>query len=38
MGVNDKVRTDFDLHKGSDFGMGVYAVERSYPEVGVGQI
>ena len=38
MGVNDKVRTDLDLHKGSYLGMGVYAVERSYPKVGVGQI
>ena len=34
MCVNDKVRTDLDLHK----GMGVYAIERSYPKVGVGQI
>ena len=23
MGVNDKVRTDFDLHKGPSFGMVV---------------
>ena len=38
MGVNDKVRTDLDLHKGSNLGMGVYATERSYPKVGVGQI
>ena len=38
MGVNDKVRTDLDLHKGSILGMGVYAIERSYPKVGVGQI
>ena len=38
MGVNDKVRTDLDLHKGSNLGMGVYAIERSYPKVGVGQI
>ena len=37
-GVNDKVRTDLDLHKGSNLGMGVYAIERSYPKVGVGQI
>ena len=22
MGVNDKVRTDLDLHKGSNLGMG----------------
>ena len=36
--VNDKVRTDLDLHKGSNLGMGVYATERSYPKVGVGQI
>ena len=38
MGVNGKVRTDHDLHKGSNLGMGVYAIERSYPKVGVGQI
>ena len=38
MGVNDKVRTDLDLHKGSNLGMGVYAIERSYPKIGVGQI
>ena len=38
MGVNDKVRTDLDLHKASNLGMGVYAIERSYPKVGVGQI
>ena len=38
MGVNDKVRTDLDLHKGSNLGMGVNAIERSYPKVGGGQI
>ena len=38
MGVNDRVRTDLDLHKESNLGMGVYAIERSYPKVGVGQI
>ena len=38
MGVNDKVRTDLDLNKGSNLEMGVYAIERSYPKVGVGQI
>ena len=38
MGVNDKVRTDLGLDKGSNLGMGVYAIERSYPKVGVGQI
>ena len=38
MGVNDKERTDLDLHKGSNLGMGVYAIERSYPKVDVGQI
>ena len=32
------VRTDLDLHKGSNLGMGVYAIERSYPKVGVGKI
>ena len=36
--VNDKVRTDLDLRKGTNLGMGVYAIERSYPKVGVGQI
>ena len=38
MGVNDKVRTDLDLHKGSNLGMGVYAIERPYPKAGAGQI
>ena len=38
MGVKDKVRTDLVLHKESILGMGVYAIERSYPKVGVGQI
>ena len=38
MGVNDKVRTDLGLYKGSNLGMGMYAIERSYPKVGVGQI
>ena len=38
MGVNDKVKTDLDLHKWSNLGMGVYAVNRSYPKVDVGQI
>ena len=38
MGVNDKVRTDLDLHKWSTLGTGVYVIERSYPKVGVGQI
>ena len=38
MGVNDKVRTDLDLHKESILGMWMYAIERSYPKVGVGQI
>ena len=40
MGVNDKVRTNLDLHvhEGSNLGMGVYAIERSSPKVGVGQI
>ena len=36
--VNDKVRTDLDLHKASNMGMVVYAIERPYPKVGVGQI
>ena len=38
MGVKDKVRTDLDLHKESILWMVVYAIERSYPKVGVGQI
>ena len=38
MGVNDKERTDLDLYKGSNFGIEMYAIERSYPKVGVGQI
>ena len=41
MGVKDKVRTDLDLHKESILsilGMGMYAIERSYPKVGVSQI
>ena len=38
MGVNDKVKTDFDLYKGSNLGMGVYAIERASPKVGVDQI
>ena len=37
-GFKDKVRTDLDLHKECILGMGVYATERSYPKVGVGQI
>ena len=38
MGVNDKVRTDPDLYKGSNLEMVVYAIERSYPKASVGQI
>ena len=38
MGVNDKVWTCLDLYSGTNLGMGVYAVERSYPKVGIGQI
>ena len=38
MGVNDKVRTNLDLHEESNLGMEVYAIERSYPKVSVGQI
>ena len=38
IGVNDNVRTDSDLHKGSNLGMGVYCIERPYPMVGVGQV
>ena len=38
MFVKDKVRTDTDLHKEFILGMGVYATDRSYPKVVVGQI
>ena len=38
MGVNDKVRTDLDRYKWSNLVMRVYAIERSYPKVDVGQI
>ena len=37
-GVNDKVRTDLDLHNWSNSEMGIYVIERSYPKVGVGEI
>ena len=33
-----KRQSDLDLHKVSILGMGMYAIERSYPKVGVGQI
>ena len=36
--VNDKVRTDLDLHNRPNFGSGVYPIDRPYPKVGVGQI
>ena len=36
--VNDNVRNEIDLHKGFNLGMRVYANERSYYKVGVGQI
>ena len=38
MGVTNKVWTNLDLYKRSNLGMGVYAVERSYPKVDVCQI
>ena len=38
MDVKDIVRTDLDLHTESILGMGMYAIERSYPKIGVGQI
>ena len=38
MGAKNNVRTDLDLYKESILGMGLYAIERSYPKVGVGQI
>ena len=38
MVVNDKVRTDLDLHKVSNLGMVVYAIERSYHKVDASQI
>ena len=31
-------RTDLDLQKESILGIGVYAIERSYPKAGVSQI
>ena len=34
----DKSKNCLDLHKESSLGMGVYAIERSYPKVDVGQI
>ena len=36
MDVNDTVRTTLDLHNESNLGMGVYAIERSYPKVVLG--
>ena len=30
--------TDLDLYKGSNLVMGMYAIERPYPKVDVGQI
>ena len=38
MGVNYKVRTDLDLDKGSNLGMVLCAIERSYTKVGVGHL
>ena len=38
MDVNDKAWTDLDRYRGSNLGIGVYAVERYYPKVGVCQI
>ena len=38
MGVKWQVKTDLDLHKESNLGMGLCAIERSFPKVGVGQI
>ena len=38
MGINDKVWTDLDLYRGTNLGIGVYAIERFYPKVGVGKI
>ena len=37
MGVNDKVRTDPDLHKWSNLGTRVICYLKG-PKVGVGQI
>ena len=38
MDVNDKVRTNLDLHKESNLMMGLYAIESSYPKICVGQV
>ena len=38
MDLNDKVWTELDLYRRSNLRMGVYAIEISYPNVGVGQI
>ena len=38
MGVNDKVWTGLDYIESLIWGWGVYAIKRSYPKVGVGQI
>ena len=37
MGLNDKVLPDLDLGRRLNWGK-VYAIERPYPNVGVGQI
>ena len=38
MVVNGKVWTDLDLYRGSNLAIGMYAIKRSYPKVGVSQI
>ena len=38
VGVNDKVRTDLNLHKGPNLGIEVYVIEKSHPKVDVRQI
>ena len=32
------MKHDLELHKESILGMGMYAIERSYPKVGIDQI
>ena len=34
MGVNDKVRTDLDLHRKTNLGIWVYSIERANAKVG----
>ena len=38
MVVNYKMWADLDLYIRSNLGVRVYAIERSYPKVGLGKI